>query len=256
MPTRKRCDWRNKASRCCQAPCDAREELELGSLRANPRFGVRGRSRHRGARRRSQAFERVTELYDRLPQTSAHALLLNGMAWGRFTRADHEGVLELTRRILPVAEQHDDPALLVFANNVLAVTLHNMVGVTWRRSMRCGRASHCCDQHRARVAAALFLRRSRGVDVREHLIAARCNSVHRRSTRDAAARSETRRAAQAASGAPRGLVVQLRARRSPRRFRDGGGGRQGLRGAHCPGQGTAGARACSLVPRLGGDSAR
>jgi DNA-binding winged helix-turn-helix (wHTH) protein/tetratricopeptide (TPR) repeat protein len=102
-------------------PETERDELELAlrAIRGDGLALVRGIA----ARETLETFERVSVLFDVLPQTPARAMLLNTIGWQDFTRGEYEKALAMVQRIHSVAERFKDPTLLVFGCNLAGVTL-------------------------------------------------------------------------------------------------------------------------------------
>lgn len=103
-----------------------------------------------------QAFARVRELCDVLPQTPARALLLNGLGWGFYTRGEYADALAMSERVKAVAEQFDDSVLFATACNLMAVTLgtqgKHKASWDWAR-----KGIQLCEQLGDRLRMPLFL---------------------------------------------------------------------------------------------------
>lgn len=107
------------APRCPESLERLELELALAGLRgvaASQLYGI-------AAPEAQEAFERVRQLCDRLPQTPARALTLNGLGWTYYVRGDYEDSIALARRLEELAAKHEDALLFVLACNLAGVTL-------------------------------------------------------------------------------------------------------------------------------------
>ncbi|HEY7640580.1 MAG TPA: AAA family ATPase [Steroidobacteraceae bacterium] len=67
------------------------------------------------------ANRRALELLDILPPAPARALVLGGIAWTYYSRADYETAFQLSQRLATLSQVHDDPVLLMTACGLLGV---------------------------------------------------------------------------------------------------------------------------------------
>jgi DNA-binding winged helix-turn-helix (wHTH) protein/tetratricopeptide (TPR) repeat protein len=128
--------------RCPEGP--ARLELELGLLahRGIACAHVFGVSSPGSV----AAFERVREICGLLPATPARAILMNGLAWGLFTRGEYAEAIALATRVHDLAERADDFALMAHSSGLLGVTYavegEHAAACTWFE-----RGLAICEQH-------------------------------------------------------------------------------------------------------------
>ena len=67
------------------------------------------------------AYRRALELLDIIAPVPARALVLGGIAWTYYSRADYESSFKLSQRIESLSRTHDDPVLLMTACSLLGV---------------------------------------------------------------------------------------------------------------------------------------
>jgi DNA-binding winged helix-turn-helix (wHTH) protein/tetratricopeptide (TPR) repeat protein len=109
-----------------------RMELEFELLRPG---GVAASLIHGLAAPQARAIiERVRTLYERLPQTPQRAVALDGMGWVYYVQGEFDQSLSLARRLEEVATRHGEELLLVFACNLIGVSLAGLgrLAESWR----------------------------------------------------------------------------------------------------------------------------